>query len=218
MQNSWLQGGPFLQASFIQSFCGDRYRAWAVDTIKILEQLLKPLEIALSPDELDAQITSFEKGYATGFENTIGHTLRLPIYINVSRKRRAEFVVDKASSTLLQVQFWFYGSQSDVPSWHMIGVTEKEFPQFKEIVLDLFRQFKFDVATLGYEMDTLDLFSSEKGWPDESYHLGNLNSRKLKDFEMVVCRKGIFDSEAKTSGKPIEGGYIFERDFLPLPI
>ncbi|TDK61773.1 hypothetical protein E2K98_12855 [Bacillus salipaludis] len=117
-------------------------------------------------------IDAFEAGYPTD-ESDLNlfyiHSLKLRIYVYLSRKRKATLQIEKVSSNALMVNFWFFGSIFDAQEWDQIGIKEEEFTDFSNFLEELYHVYQFKVGGIAFEEDVLNLFSCNETYPNECY-------------------------------------------------
>lgn len=161
---------------------------------------VKPtVTIALSEAQISEKIEKFCIGYLDNEHDPQSvryHSTQIPVYINTDGNRKSILALEQISSTLVQINFWLFGSELDAPEWNQRGITETDFPVFKEFLHNLFDKFDFIIGTLGYEVSATDLFDTEDGWPSEKYSLDNLKRNAFEagdHFLMIAVNKKYLD-------------------------
>lgn len=185
---AWLQGGPFLEVSFLLRLDTDR-RAIVDHLLRKLKNFTPKIEFVLPEKDLEERINAFNIGYPfddNDPDSVIIHSLKLPINVDTDGKRKSILTVEQISTQLLRVGFWFYGSVYDVPEWEQRGISESQLPLFKHFLNQLFTTLDFPIGMVAYEMDVLELFDTDTGYPDESYHLENISHELLRDHSDLV--------------------------------
>lgn len=191
---TWLQGGPLLEISFLLTL--DTDREIFVETILTKLKSFSPtVEIAATGKLIKEKVEEFHYGYRDNEQDPnsiMHHSTQIPIYMDIDGKRKSILAFEQISSRLIEVSFWFFGSEFDVPEWNQKGITEKQIPSFKNVLHNLFETFDFTIGTIGYEVSTTDLFDTEDVWPSEKYNLDNIKRRALKGdnyFLTIIANK-----------------------------
>lgn len=164
---TWLQGGPFLEISFL------------IEIKKMQEIIgsLSKLNIEIADEDINELITAFDRGYLFDEEDPDSirmHSLPLRLYVCFSRKRKANLNINKVSSNALMMNFTFYGSEFDALEWGQIGIAEDELEEFTEFLLELFAAYQFKVGGIAFEQDILSLFNCNEIYPNECYRMENV--------------------------------------------
>lgn len=195
---TWLQGGPFLEISFLVSV--ESGRRCLVDNILTKLKYFKPsVTLAISGTELKEKINRFEIGYPEDdkdLNTKVYHQTQIPIYVETDIKRKSILSLRQVSNKLIAVDFWFYGSKWDDPDWNQAGITNEQIPIFKNFLHKLFDTFDFVVGTMAYEVSVTDIFDTDETWPDEKYNLDNIRKQFLSTgnyFDLVIANKKYFD-------------------------
>ncbi len=199
---SWLQGGPFLEVSFIMMLETDKH-SFVKTLLSKIKSFTPTIEFAISENELREKLTEFFIGYPDDEKdpNTkIYHQAQIPVYVNIDGKRKSILSLRQISQQLLTIDFWFYGDESDVPEWNQIGIADGQVYLFKNMLHSLFDAFNFVIGTVGYENSVTDLFDTAEAWPDESYIIENINEKLLSGenyFKLIIANgnKVNFQSE-----------------------
>lgn len=173
--SQWLQGGPFLEVSFLLEIKKEKKQT-IQDIINELSKLSVKVDIV--DQNIDEIINAFESGYAFNEEDpqlVKLHSLRLNLYVYLSRKRKSTLQIDQVSSNALLVNFWFYGAEYDAPEWNQIGIKKEECPCFTEFLQSLYLQYDFKMGGIAFEQDVLELFRIDEAYPNECYRYENLS-------------------------------------------
>jgi hypothetical protein len=195
---TWLQGGPFLEISFLLTLKLDR-QSFVDNILTKLNTFIPIVALATTETELKEKISEFEIGYPYDDKdpNTkILHQTQIPIYVDTDVKRKSILSLRQISEKLVAVDFWFFGSEWDVPEWNQIGITNEQLPIFKDFLNKLFDSFDFVIGTVGYEVSVTDLFDTDDIWPDEKYNLENIKRQSLQVanyFSHIVANKKHID-------------------------
>ncbi|MDG5786575.1 hypothetical protein QA612_03660 [Evansella sp. AB-P1] len=177
--SQWLQGGPFLEVSFITELKEKKSKAIQA-IISRLSKLTNKVEIV--DKNVDEIIAFFERGYSFDEEDPHPiklHSLRLRLYVNFPRKRKATLQIETVSSNALMVNFWFYGDEFDEPEWGQIGIRKEEFTDFTSFFEELYSVYEFKIGAIAIEEDVLDLFDCGETYPNERYRFKNVSSDYL---------------------------------------
>ncbi|GIN88888.1 hypothetical protein J6TS2_52740 [Heyndrickxia sporothermodurans] len=106
--SQWLQGGSFLVISFLLELKEEKKKT-IQDIINKLSKVTNKVEIV--DKNVYEIIDFFDRGYPYDEEDpksTNLHSLRLRLYVFLSRKRKATLQIEMVSSNALMVDFWFY--------------------------------------------------------------------------------------------------------------
>ncbi|MBM7605098.1 hypothetical protein JOC75_003102 [Metabacillus crassostreae] len=128
--SQWLQGGPFLEVSFLLELKEEKKKT-IQDIINKLSRVTNKVEIV--DENVDDIIDFFDSGNPYDEEDPQSiylYSLRLKLYVYLSCKRKATLQMEMVSSNVLLVNFWFYGSEFDAPEWDQIGIKKEEFTGF----------------------------------------------------------------------------------------
>ncbi|RID87703.1 hypothetical protein D1953_04905 [Peribacillus asahii] len=167
--SQWLQGGPFLEVSFLLELKEAKTKG-IQDIINKLSKVTNKIEIV--DKNIDEIIDFFERGYTYDEEDPESiclHSLKLRLYVYLSKKRKTTLQIEKVSSNALMVNFWFFGSLFDAPEWDQIGIKEDEITDFTDFLMELFSVYKYKVGGIAIEEDILDLFDCNETYPNECY-------------------------------------------------
>ncbi|NRG45370.1 hypothetical protein HRF87_11420 [Bacillus sp. CRN 9] len=167
--SQWLNGGPFLEVSFLMKFNGQRKKTIR-DILNKLSKVNKTIEIV--DHDIDGSIDSFESGYLFD-EGVYHHSLRLDLYVYLARRRKAILQVEIVSSNAIMVDFWFYGSSFDAPEWNQVGIKKDEMIDFTHFLVELYLIYEFKVGGIAVEHDILELFRCNETYPNEGYRYEN---------------------------------------------
>lgn len=174
--SQWLQGGPFLEVSFILELKENKSKAIR-EIINGISKVTNKIEIA--DKNVDDIIEFFESGYALDEGDSLSHqlhSLRLRLYVYISRKRKATLQIEKVSSDALMINFWFFGEQFDESEWDQVGIKKEEYPEFTRFFEELYEIFEFKIGAIGMEEDVLGLFECGEPYPNECYRYENVSS------------------------------------------
>ncbi|WHX98445.1 hypothetical protein [Neobacillus sp. DY30] len=103
------------------------------------------------------------------------HSLRLRLYVYLSRKRKATLQIEMVSLNALMVNFWFYGDEFDEPEWDQIGIKKEEFTGFTSFLKELYSVYEFKLGGIAIEEDVLELFGFDETYPNECYRYENVS-------------------------------------------
>lgn len=171
----WLQGGPFLEVSFLLELKEEKKQT-VQEIINKLSKVTNKVEIV--DKNIDEIIDFFDKGYLYTEEDpqsTNLHSLRLRLYVYISRKRKATLQIEMVSSNALVVNFWFYGDGFDEPELDQIGIKKEEFSGFPSFLKELYSIYEFKIGGIAIEQDVLELFGFGETYPNECYCYENLS-------------------------------------------
>lgn len=195
---TWLQGGPFLEVSFLLTLDLDRQSF--IDNILTKLKSFKPtVDFVTTETELKEKIIEFNIGNPDDDKDAnskVYHQTQIPIYVDTDVKRKSILSLRQISDKLVVVDFWFYGSEFDAPEWNQIGVTNEQLTIFKDFLNKLFDTFDFIIGTVGYEISVIDLFFTGDTWPNEKYNLDNIKRQSLQVdnyFSYIVANKKHID-------------------------
>lgn len=172
---AWLQGGPFLEVSFIINL-NDEKKEVTKEIMKELSNLDHQIEVVDA--NLVELIDSFDKGYPFDIEDphtVYIHSMQVKLYVNVAGRRKVTLQIEQVSSNALLVNFWFFGSIFDAPEWDQIGIKGDDLPFFNNFLIDLYNNFQFKVGGIAIEEDILDLFDCDEARPNECYCFESIN-------------------------------------------
>ena len=191
---TWLQGGPFLEISFLLTLESDR-QSFIDNILTKLKSFNPTVEFATSEPELKEKITEFKIGYPDDDKdpNTkVYHQTQISLYVETDVKRKSVLSLRQISDKLVAVDFWFFGSELNAPEWNQVGITNEQLPIFKDFLNKLFDTFDFVIGTLGYDVSVTELFNSTETWPNEKYNLDSLRKQSLQVdnyFSFIVVNK-----------------------------
>lgn len=172
--SNWLQGGPFLEVSFILEL-KEKKQIVIQDIIKKLSTVRNKIEVV--DKNINEIIDFFDRGYFSDDADPLSinlHSLRLRLYVYVARKRKATLQLDMVSANALLVNFWFYASECDEPKWGQIGVKKEELTDFTRFLEELYFVYEFKIGATAIEEDVLKLFGFDEEYPKECYRFENL--------------------------------------------
>ncbi|TWT27317.1 hypothetical protein [Planomicrobium sp. CPCC 101110] len=175
MDKIWLQGGPFLEVSFLLELEAGKKEA-ARSLIRELSAL--STAISFADEDIDELIAAFVEGYPSDEENPKSpriHSLLLRIKVDVAGLRKAILQVEQLSTNALLANFWFYGSQFDDPAHNQRGIKTENLEGFERLLIELYASFNFKAGGISIEQDISDLFNCEATSPSEHYRFENLS-------------------------------------------
>ena len=173
--SQWLQGGPFLEVSFLLEL-KEKKKKTIQDIINKLSKITNKIEIV--DKNVDEIIDFFDKGYPYEEEDpqtNYIHSLRFRLYVYLSRKRKATLQIEMVSSNAIMVDFWFYGDEFDAPEWDQIGIKKEEFTDFTSFLKELYSVYEFKIGGIAIEEDVLELFGFGETYPNECYRYENVS-------------------------------------------
>jgi len=173
--SQWLQGGPFLEVSFLLELKEQKTKT-IQDIINKLSKVTNKVEIV--DKNVDEIIDFFDKGYPYEEEDTQTnyiHSSRFRLYVYLSRKRKATLQIEMVSSNAIMVDFWFYGDEFDAPEWDQIGIKKEEFTDFTNFLKELYSVYEFKIGGIAIEEDVLELFGFSETYPNECYRYENVS-------------------------------------------
>mgnify|MGYP001620069441 CR=1 FL=1 len=193
----WLQGGPFLEVSFIVENPRNR-RKFIEEFLNKLKNIPQKFQIKLS--NLDTEIEKFSNGYPWDEKdpNTyLIHSVEIPLLINVSGERKSKLYFEEISKDTIQINFCFFGDENDAPEWDQKGIKDKDMPEFTKFLSSLYEAFEFPIGAISVENDCVLLFfHCAETWPNECYKLNNINMEKIiKNINNSYVIDCIFNSE-----------------------
>jgi hypothetical protein len=195
---TWLQGGPFLEVSFLMMHSIDRL-LFITNVLTKLKTFKPTVEIAISEKELKEMIEEFNIGYPDDVDDPNSkfyYQTQIPVFVDIAEKRKSILSLRQVSTKFIAVDFWFYGSKWDAPEWNQHGITESQLPAFKLFLDSLYDAFQFPIGTLGFENSVTDIFDTSEGWPNEVYNLERINMRSVQvenHFLYIVANKNYVD-------------------------
>ena len=214
---SWLQGGPFLEVSFLMALGADR-QSFVDNIFSNLKSFKPTVELATTEIDLQEKLNEFIIGYPDDDKepnSKFYHQAQIPVYVDTDGKRKSVLSLRQVSDKLVAVDFWFFGSQWDEPEWEQKGITENQIPLFKDMLNKLFDTFQFAIGTLGYENSVTDLFNTTDTYPSEEYRLDNISIDLLQVenyFTLIIADKSLIDLQVKQGLKVIGNKMILEAN------
>ncbi|MCR2806851.1 hypothetical protein [Paenibacillus soyae] len=185
---NWLQGGPFLELSFI-----------IMEPIQIGEVISKlqnirfKIEVHNPPEYLHQYYEGYPYDEDDPHSERI-HQITLNLTVHTTRKRRALLFVEKISSALVAFSICFYGDADDAPEWNQPGIRNDELDEFICLLNSIHSELEFNVGCLALEEDIKGLFDVNEVWPNEKYQLSNLNFKdNLNKFQAVLISQSLQD-------------------------
>lgn len=173
--SEWLQGGPFLEVSFLLEL-KEKKKETIQDIIFNLSKLRNRIEIY--DKNVDEIIEFFDRGYPyykDDPQTNYRHSLRLRLYVYLSRIRKATLQIEMVSSNAIMVNFWFFGSIFDTLEWEQIGIKKEEITDFTNFLKELYSVYEFKIGGIAIEEDVLELFGFDEIYPNECYRYENVS-------------------------------------------
>ena len=189
---SWLQWWDFLEVSFIQEIKSDK-KSFVLDIINTLQQLKYSFEIAIDDHELNEKVNDFSTGYLDDENNpnsTRYHSIDIPIWLNISGRRKARLLIQTISDELIMINTYFYWAEDDVPEWWQIWIKDNELIHFEEYLQDIFQTINFPIWMIAFEDDIIAVFNTNSCWPDKSYNLNNIDRKFINSNMFTIIRNG----------------------------
>ncbi|PSL36347.1 hypothetical protein B0H99_107168 [Planomicrobium soli] len=176
MALNWLQGGPFLEVSFLCEFREERK-----EIIQSLASKLSDLAIPVNivDPNIEELIAAFEAGYLydeSDPNSLIIHSLEFKLEADISGKRKAILHAEQLSSNTLLVDFRFFGSQFDAPEWNQSGIKNEDLPCFIDFLITLYEKFEFIAGGIALDEDVRELFDCMETTPSECYRFEKLSA------------------------------------------
>lgn len=183
---SWLQGGPFLELSFIIE---------EIDQLNKIIRQIQNTDIKIEVQDPSELIIEFYEGYPYDDDNPKSkfiHQVTLNLTVHTLRKRRAVLFIRRIGPGMLCFTMCFFADEMDAPEWNQPGVRDDELPEFIELLVLLNKEINFLVGGLAFEEDVNALFNTKECWPHEDYNVSKLlvdqTENKLKSFMAVLVR------------------------------
>lgn len=195
---TWLQGGPFLEVSFLLPLEQERQH-FVNNVLTKLKTFTPTVEFAVNEVELKEKINEFDTGFYDDEKNPnskIYRSIQIPIYIDTGGKRKSVLSFRQLSDNLVAIDFWFFGSVWDEPEWNQKGIAENQISIFHSLLDNLFDAFDFIIGTVGYENSVSELFDTNETYPNEKYILDNLSKQSLQTdnyYSYIVANKIFID-------------------------
>lgn len=98
------------------------------------------------------------------------HSLRLRLYVYLSKNRMATLQIEMVASNVLMVDFWFNGDELD-----QTALKNEDFAEFTNFLKELYFVYEFRIGGIAIEQDVLELFEFEETYPNECYRYENLS-------------------------------------------
>lgn len=177
--SQWLQGGPFLEISFLLELKKNK-KETIQEIILNISKVRNRIEIY--DNNVDEIIDFFAEGYPFDEEDpktSYIHSLRLGLYVYLSRKRKATLQIEMVSSNAIMVNFWFYGSTVDAIEWDQIGIQNEVITDFTNFLKDLYSIYEFNIGGMAIEKNVISLFGFDEVYPNECYCLENVNPERF---------------------------------------
>ncbi len=192
--SQWLQGGPFLEVSFLLEL-KEKKKETIQDIIFNLSKLRNRIEIY--DKNVDEIIDFFDRGYPYDEDypqTNYRHSLRLRLYVYLSRKRKATLQIEMVSSNAIMVNFCFFGSTFDALEWDQIGIKKEEITDFTNFLKELYSVYEFKIGGIAIEENVLELSGFGETYPNECYRYENVSpDRFLQEsshfIDIIWCEK-----------------------------
>ncbi|MCT2536463.1 hypothetical protein NC661_03610 [Aquibacillus koreensis] len=191
----WLQGGPFLEVSFVLKLDGEKKEAIQaiIDKLSNLDHKIEIVE-----ERLGEIINSFSNGYPYDIEDpetVFIHAMHLRLYVHVAGRRKANLQIEQISSNALLVFFCFYGSEYDAPEWDQIGIGDEDLICFNSFLTELYTTFQFKLGSIGVEEDVLGLLDCEQVRPNECYRFEKIKTQSFFDRNLTSFHSVIWNEQ-----------------------
>jgi hypothetical protein len=167
--SEWIQGGPFIEVSFLMDLKEEKSKT-VKNIINKLSEVSTKIEIV--DHKIDEIIDFFDKGYPYDDENPQSpfiHSLKLRLFVDLPRRRKSSLLIDKISSDSLLIDFCFFGDEVDVPEWDQIGVRKDEYSDITNFLVELFYVYEFKIGGVSFEEDITFLFNAVEPHPNECF-------------------------------------------------
>ncbi len=174
---TWLQGGPYYELSFLIQNSVDK--AQLINNLMILVNGIELVQIITSEDEIERKKDEFINGYV--YDGIIYRVLDLNTKVDVAGMRKSRLHVQELSKELVQLNFWFYGSEFDAEEWNQKGLKEGDKPEFRLLFNSLKKKIKPILGTIAYEEDCSGLFNTNNSSPHSDYSLAKLKLNEIKE-------------------------------------
>lgn len=168
--DDWLQGGPFLEVSFIIPITDPR----SVLLPNLIDRLkLSKFRIYFDNEAVENAISSFGNDSA-GFAK-IHFEMLFP------EKRRGDlFIEEIAIGKALQITLSFYGGNEKLDYPGHPALKEEDMQNFSLLLRSLYPVFRFPLGSVAFETGCKDLISlPDKTLPDDSYSPENIDFARL---------------------------------------
>jgi hypothetical protein len=173
--SEWIQGGPFIEVSFLIELKEKKSKT-VKNIINKLSEVSTKIEIV--DYNIDEIIDFFDKGYPYDDDNPQSpyiHSLKLRLFVDLPRRRKASLLIDKISSDSILIDFCFFGDEMDVPEWDQIGIRKDEYSDITNFLIELFSVYEFKIGGVSCEEDIKFLFETVEQYPDECYRFKNID-------------------------------------------
>ena len=206
---SWLQGGPFLELSFIFNESTN-----IENVISKLNNTNVKIEVHNSPE----YIQQFFEGYPydeDDLHSVMMHRIEINLTVHTTRQRRALLFVEKISSELLSFSMCFFGAKYDAPEWNQPGIRDDELDEFICLLISLYRELKFSVGGLAIEEDMKGLFDVNEVWSNEKYKFANLTFKdNLHKFQAILINQSLNEKLPEGQYTLIDNSCMLYRNAL----
>jgi hypothetical protein len=167
--------------SFLMPLGADK-RVFIESILSGIGELPTSVLLAIDVAEREKLVRAFVEGYyddEKDLSSVVYNTAQIPLMVKICGSRKSVLHVSRVSDSLAVVDFWFFGSEWDEEEWGQLGIKSEQVPSFKDLLVELYDQFRFPLGTVGIEKNALELFDANSGWPDESYSLARINVESL---------------------------------------
>lgn len=204
-----LQGGPFLEVSFLI----DEYDPIQVILAKLCDLPIK-IEMKITTDLLQA----FDTGYLYDEQDSNSkkiHQLHLHLNVHTNRHRASDLYIERIAENSLCCSLCFYGDEEDNIEWNQIGIASSEIQEFTSLLVQIFEKLEFVAGVVAIEQDAKFMFDSHKEWPDQEYELTKLNiqsiMRNANSFYTIIVNNDISKGYKGNSVKYLEKGILIHH-------
>ena len=183
-----LVGGPYYELSLL--LLNSETPLELLNTIiEVDNRIKKKIEIEEPIAEFERKKYQYSKGWDSGDgSNTVIRTFDIDVLVEVSGIRKARLFLAELSSDYAVLNFWFLGTKASTFNREDDGIHDEEKQEFRKLFHRLVERFSLSVAlgTIGYEVDSEELFSFDSSYPSDYYQKNNLKLDKIRD---VLLRK-----------------------------
>ncbi|OEH94376.1 hypothetical protein [Bacillus solimangrovi] len=181
MFSDWLQGGLYLEVSFLLKIKEDRKT-----TINVILNNLSDIQtIDLVDETIDKKVNDFIEGYSdTDGPNTFyHHSINLNAYVHLPPKKRTIIHIEQISSDSLVINFLFDGFDIEE-----VRPLKGKITEYITLLKELYYHFEFKVGGIALDEDVEALFNCNELYPSECYKFDNLTiNYSLKQLTYFKC-------------------------------
>lgn len=184
-----LQGGPFLEVSFL---------LFESESIQVVLDKLCALPIKIEMNMTTDFLQAFHKGYLYDEQDSNSkriHQICVHLNVHTSRTRQSDLYIQRIAKNSLCFSMCFYGCSEDVPEWNQIGIKDSELDEFTALLVQIFEKLEFVAGVVAIENDATFLFDSNQEYPHQDYDLTQLTIqsilRNMNSFYSIVVNKEI---------------------------